>query len=535
MHLIEDMTFDWEFAETALPYDVERECKHVIQDKILPNIEQILDDWDKQNPGMRCVIPKLEIDISCEEYAPEMIKHLVVKKFETELKQQTKAKLNSTQSLNSNEVIFESINHDVYTFFFHYLETGIVEDFRQIKAIEKILTSPESFPEQHILGLYKLLSTQHFAIKRLLNFIRDEDVLVRLLSKKIEFYKDKTFLTLFFQAILTHWVAKAETEFPVKFWQELVAESSTLQRASAKLFRVLKPILQFKTTSIEAEIFLKENVIRSYAEFQLYRQIKDLETIEKHVKSNHKKPLNEIETKTKDTSEKPKLKNKIEDENRTSDKSILSQENKHIGKNIRDNTSVDIKSIKSTKYKKAKLSEEFLDKGVLDNNTSKKPFIMSNAGLLLLHPFLIEFFKEANLISDKKIIQPYKAAQLLHFLATGKDPAKDVDLYMAKVILGLDLKEFIAIDNPLSSEEQQLCDNLLNAVLRHWKVLEKSGIETLRAMFLVRQAHVRFTEKTILINVEHLAQDVLLKKLPWGLGLVRLPWLKRFIEINCKS
>ena len=128
-----------------------------------------------------------------------------------------------------------------------------------------------------------------------------------------------------------------------------------------------------------------------------------------------------------------------------------------------------------------------------------------------------------------------KGIQLLHYLATGNNQCKDISVLTEKIILGVPINQPIYVDVPLSSEEKELCNTLLKAVLKHWSVLEKSGIDTLRSMFLVREGSILLKEKNIYVEAQPLAQDILLNKLPWGLGMILFPWNTVVFQITGKS
>ena len=85
---------------------------------------------------------------------------------------------------------------------------------------------------------------------------------------------------------------------------------------------------------------------------------------------------------------------------------------------------------------------------------------------------------------------------------------------------------------PLLPEETATCTELLEAVLRHWTALRNTGTDGLREGFLLRSGKVQHTKNGLQLDVERLAQDVLLARLPWGYSTVKLPWLEPLLTVS---
>ena len=150
-----------------------------------------------------------------------------------------------------------------------------------------------------------------------------------------------------------------------------------------------------------------------------------------------------------------------------------------------------------------------------------------------MHPFLKTFLKGVDLVTENDEIKDIeKACMLLHYLATETEEVTDVELTLEKIILGIPLETIIDYQIPLTANDKALCDELLQAVLTHWVVLKKSTINTLRDMFLKRDGHIRITEDSIKLKIEHMAQDILLEKIPWNISLFRLKWMEKMVHIE---
>jgi len=120
----------------------------------------------------------------------------------------------------------------------------------------------------------------------------------------------------------------------------------------------------------------------------------------------------------------------------------------------------------------------------------------------------------------------------LHYLATGLQFAPEYDLLVPKVLCNLPLDAPLNSQIGLTDAEKEECTALLEAVVRHWSALGHSAIENLRGSFLVRPGKLSQREGEHLLHVETRSYDVLLDQLPWGLGLVKLPWMQRSLWVE---
>lgn len=154
------------------------------------------------------------------------------------------------------------------------------------------------------------------------------------------------------------------------------------------------------------------------------------------------------------------------------------------------------------------------------------------AGVVLLHPFLPRFFEALGIADKVALLQPERALCLLHYLATGLRFAPEYDLLVPKVLCNLPLDAPVNSQIALTDAEEEESAALLEAVVRHWSALGNSSIENLRGSFLVRPGKLSQREDEHFLQVETRSYDVLLDQLPWGLGLVKLPWMQRSLWVE---
>lgn len=161
--------------------------------------------------------------------------------------------------------------------------------------------------------------------------------------------------------------------------------------------------------------------------------------------------------------------------------------------------------------------------------------IAPNAGIVLLHPFLKPFFEGLELLRGGKFENrkaQRRAAAILHYLATGKTEMAEYDMAMPKLLVGLPLERPVDRRIVLTDLERTEADGLLNAVIKHWKAIGNTSPDGLREGFLKRSGKLTHRSDGWLLQMEAQTLDILLDRLPWGLGIVRLSWMKEMLFVE---
>lgn len=163
-----------------------------------------------------------------------------------------------------------------------------------------------------------------------------------------------------------------------------------------------------------------------------------------------------------------------------------------------------------------------------------KSHLIRNAGLILLHPFLKQFFNSCGFLDkENKIIKPNEAVHLLHYVATKKEQQFENNLIFEKFLCNLPIQSSIERNIVLSDELKEKSEELLSAVLQNWSILKNSSNDLLRNEYLQREGKLDLTKDNPTLTVERKTQDILLDtKLPWNLSLCKLPWMKELIFTN---
>jgi hypothetical protein len=162
--------------------------------------------------------------------------------------------------------------------------------------------------------------------------------------------------------------------------------------------------------------------------------------------------------------------------------------------------------------------------------------VVSNAGLVLIHPFLRYFFEGLGLL-DKELQfksqqEIYKAIHLLQYIVTENESTEENELPLNKILCGLDIAEPVPNVFPLSVEEKKECINLIKTVLERWDSLKTTNPAALRNTFLQREGILKKSGESWNIIIERNSFDVMLEKLPWSISFIKLPWLLQILYVE---
>lgn len=158
---------------------------------------------------------------------------------------------------------------------------------------------------------------------------------------------------------------------------------------------------------------------------------------------------------------------------------------------------------------------------------------VEHAGLILLHPFLKPFLTETGLLEADELTDPELAAHVLHFLATGQENPREYELAFEKFLCGIPFEEPIRQELPIPEAVKEEANNLLAAVVSYWTALRSDSTDLLRLEFLQREAKIILEEfQSIRLVFDRKAQDILLEKLPWNLGVVKVDWMKDLLFVE---
>ena len=164
---------------------------------------------------------------------------------------------------------------------------------------------------------------------------------------------------------------------------------------------------------------------------------------------------------------------------------------------------------------------------------AEEGLFISNAGLVILHPFLKTLFQALNLLNAQDDFisneQKYRAAVVLYYLQSGSQEYQEWEMAFNKILCNLPIEEVLPNNITLSAQEISECDDLLQTVIRYWEALKGAGVQAVQQTFITRPGKLTFKQDHWLLQVERTGTDILLDRLPWGFTTVKLPWLPNLI------
>lgn len=168
----------------------------------------------------------------------------------------------------------------------------------------------------------------------------------------------------------------------------------------------------------------------------------------------------------------------------------------------------------------------------INDETNSDKIAVSNAGLILLAPFLPAFFNTLTWQPQKDKHTANQCVLALHYLACGQYVAEDWELVLPKLLCGIPLSNACGGTLAATPLFEQEANALLQSIIQHWQKLGNTSKEGLRVNFLQRPGLLQWkTPSTQLFIVEQTA-DILLQFIPWNFRLIKLPWMPQLLTVK---
>jgi hypothetical protein len=161
-----------------------------------------------------------------------------------------------------------------------------------------------------------------------------------------------------------------------------------------------------------------------------------------------------------------------------------------------------------------------------------------HAGLVLLHPFLVVFFRYLGLADNGSFHDAaahQQAILLLYYLATGSHCPPEYELVIPKLLTGYSLNETLDTQQPLTQSQCEAADELLTDVIAQWEIMKGTSPAGLREAFLTRKGKLTAANESCLLQVEASSIDMLLDRLPWSTSYIKLPWMKEMLRVEWRT
>ncbi|QHI35483.1 hypothetical protein IMCC3317_08290 [Kordia antarctica] len=563
MHTIHNIAFEVDVNHNDGLVSWEQYYVDFFQNRLLPRVESICDNWDKKYPNTKCAIDSIDINVEVDDLNLETLQKEIIHQISQQL-------INiQSDGTSSDGKIIARITPEASPFdaLLRYLSDGILEAYIPVKSFKEWLNTSE-FTSTEKTKLKTLFIQSSDAIERMLSLLRnDHTAFSALIETKQQFTTqhitlETTFFKQFIKAIFEGFQLYYDNSV-ASIWHKTLGVSSSITQFSKTFLQLLQPKVQSegkritKSNERYISIALLQAIVQHEAGKNITISVSKIGTVVNETSKNQRDTTKDVLTQKKDSQQSTKdlidatsdnqLVDEIEDEaeienlQTEKDKTEKHQTNEKVSdtikkeseKAITENRNVHEKTAADLENTTANDTESFLAKAKTPKTLKDVALTTEKSGLILLHPFLTTFLKGADLVTENNEIKDIdKACMLLHYLATENEEVTDVELTLEKIMLGIPLETIIDYQTPLTTEDKALCDELLNAVLTHWVVLKKSTINTLRDMFIKRDGYITITEESIKLKIEHMAQDILLEKVPWNISLFRLKWMEKMVHIE---
>lgn len=150
---------------------------------------------------------------------------------------------------------------------------------------------------------------------------------------------------------------------------------------------------------------------------------------------------------------------------------------------------------------------------------------ISNAGLVIIAPFLPALFRHTGLLQDDKLQYPGTALSLLYYCIYGVSDPAEFSLLLPKLLCGLDPDAVAEVAQVTDRHLLSEADQMLTSLIEHWQVLKNTSTDGLREAFLQRNGRLRFANNRWLLQVEQQSYDMLLQQLPWSIQMIQFQWM----------
>jgi hypothetical protein len=195
-------------------------------------------------------------------------------------------------------------------------------------------------------------------------------------------------------------------------------------------------------------------------------------------------------------------------------------------------------------YHKQKPEENFeqIDDNIIKKTITKKSradeadaYYIENSGLVVLWPFLNNFFQNSGLVENNQFISfeaQERGALLLQYIADGSEKASEQLMPLNKILCGIDIEAPINLELEISEKEKTESENLIAVLIERWIALKNMSPESVKSIFIRRQGIIKRNPGNWFIQVEKKPPDILLNKLPWSISVIKLPWRNDLIYVQ---
>lgn len=498
MHLIQQNTFDIQCSSPDFGKEIQNQLGSLLENQFYPKLEILFDKYAIDKHTWSIDLMTLELpNVLSKNWKNELVHHSLLQMEEYLKKNIPLFEINNDAHQKRGSKEFVSNEQHLGILFFHFLRTGILTENSFSQKLTDIVSKIEMTPE-FLEKLIKNLIENTICFERWIFSIPDsfkkkcmESLAGFQLISKEKFYEiienqkgDVNEIDNFKQQFHTNKTLLIQ-------WFEILEWANYIQK-------------RYNSKGLIFEAFIKlssRHWAISLEEMKIIFKI-----INANSKTDNKVFFQEMSVFVESYSQSNTFNLFTNDFENTIEKSIdfILDEDSHV---------TESKSI----------------------NIGETQFI-TNAGLVILHPFLQSLFEQLNLCKNDiwtKKMNQHKAILLTQFMITGQEKSFENELFLNKILCGFPVESVVNTQLKITKKEKEKCYSLLQAVSEYWKVMQKSSVEALQESFLQRNGKIIIQgESRFELWVEEKGFDILLEQLPWGIGMVKTPWMEEYLICN---
>lgn len=167
--------------------------------------------------------------------------------------------------------------------------------------------------------------------------------------------------------------------------------------------------------------------------------------------------------------------------------------------------------------------------------TAQKKIYIENAGICLMAVYFPHLFKRLSYLENgrfknKKLA--LRAIFVLEYIVYGRTRSFEYLLQLNKLLCNFLIEQPIPVNITITKKEKQEADSLTSSIIQNWKMLKNTSVTGLRESFLQRKGILCENEKSWTLRIEKKGYDVILGTIPWSYNIIKLPWMKKPIEVE---
>ena len=177
---------------------------------------------------------------------------------------------------------------------------------------------------------------------------------------------------------------------------------------------------------------------------------------------------------------------------------------------------------------------------IMENAVQPEYIEVPNAGLCLLAVWFSRLFDmlgllEANADGKKDLkdtVAMIRAIFILQRLVTDeKREYREQELALNRILTGCPFHVPLPRTLELTDNEIRTAESMLSGVKANWDKMKGTSVKGFQKSFIERPGKLEQREDKWVLYVEERSYDILLDSLPWSYRTIRLPWLKKKINV----